>query len=126
MQPGWLTLITGGGIYNGMYTGRLAAEVCSRMHRKGKFSKQALMVYDRTWRDAKMGKSIERNYHIKEYLIKLPDSKLNEIIHSVSKINLTEFSTLSLIKEIIRVNPKLMLEAGCSRSINPLIFSVVY
>ena len=101
-----------GGIYNGMYTGRLAAEVAAECIAKGNVSKQALMVYDRTWRAAKMGKSIERNYHIKEYLIKQPDTKLNEIIHSVSKINLTEFSTLSLIKEIIRVNPKLMLELG--------------
>jgi digeranylgeranylglycerophospholipid reductase len=104
--------LTGGGIYNGMYTGRLAAEVAADCIAKGNVSKQALMVYDRTWRGAKMGKSIERNYHIKEYLIKQPDTKLNEIIHSVSKINLTEFSTLSLIKEIIRVNPKLMLELG--------------
>jgi len=104
--------LTGGGIYNGMYTGRLAAEVAAECIAKGNVSKQALMVYDRKWRAAKMGKSIERNYHIKEYLIKQPDTKLNEIIHSVSKINLTEFSTLSLIKEIIRVNPKLMLELG--------------
>jgi digeranylgeranylglycerophospholipid reductase len=59
-----------------------------------------------------MGKSIERNYHIKEYLIRQPDKKLNEIIHSVSCINLKEFSTINLIKEIIRVNPKLVLELG--------------
>ena len=59
-----------------------------------------------------MGKAIVRNYHIKEYLIKQPDTKLNEIIHSVSRLNLKEFSTLTLIKEIIRVNPKLMLELG--------------
>ena len=104
--------LTGGGIYNGMYTGRLAAEVAAECIAKGNVSKNALMAYDKTWRKAKMGKSIERNYLIKEYLIKLPDTKLNEIIHSVSKINLTEFTTLSLIKEIIRVNPKLMLELG--------------
>jgi digeranylgeranylglycerophospholipid reductase len=104
--------LTGGGIYNGMFTGRLAAQVAADCIAKGNVSKKSLMVYDRTWREAKMGKSIERNYHIKEYMIKLPDTKLNEIIHSVSKINLTEFTTLSLIKEIIRVNPKLMLELG--------------
>lgn len=104
--------LTGGGIYNGMYTGRLAAEVAAGCIEKGDVSKNALMLYDKTWRESKMGKGIERNYHIKEYLIKQPDTKLNEIIHSVSKINLTEFTTLSLIKEIIRVNPKLMLELG--------------
>jgi digeranylgeranylglycerophospholipid reductase len=59
-----------------------------------------------------MGKGIERNYYIKEYLIKQSDAKLNEIIHSVSKLNLKEFTTQSLLTEIIRVNPKLMLDLG--------------
>ncbi len=104
--------LTGGGIYNAMYTGKLAAEVAADCISKGDTSKKALMAYDVAWRASKMGKAIERNYHIKEYLIKQPDEKLNEIIHSVSKMNLKEFSTISLIKEIIRVNPKLVLELG--------------
>jgi len=104
--------LTGGGIYNAMYTGRLAAEVAADCIGRGDTSKKALMVYDKAWRSSKIGKAIERNYHIKEYLIKQPDEKLNEIIHSVSKLNLKEFSTISLIKEIIRVNPRLMLELG--------------
>jgi digeranylgeranylglycerophospholipid reductase len=104
--------LTGGGIYNAMFTGRLAAETAAACIGRGDVSKKALMAYDKAWRAAKMGKSIERNYLIKEYLIKQSDEKLNEIIHSVSKLNLKEFSTMSLIKEIIRVNPKLMLELG--------------
>lgn len=104
--------LTGGGIYNAMFTGRLAAQVAADCIGKGDVSKKALMKYDKEWRASKMGRSIERNYNIKEYLIKQPDQKLNEIIHSVSKLNLPEFSTLNLIKEIIRVNPKLMLELG--------------
>jgi digeranylgeranylglycerophospholipid reductase len=104
--------LTGGGIYNAMYTGRLAAETAADCIGRGDLSKKALMAYDKTWRASKMGKAIERNYLIKEYLIKQPDTKLNEIIHSVSCLNLKEFSTLTLIKEIIKVNPKLMLELG--------------
>jgi digeranylgeranylglycerophospholipid reductase len=104
--------LTGGGIYNGMYTGRLAAEVASECIGNCDVSKTALMKYDKTWRSSKMGKAIERNYHIKEYLIRQPDAKLNEIIHSVSKLNLSDFTTLSMIKEIMRVNPKLILELG--------------
>jgi digeranylgeranylglycerophospholipid reductase len=104
--------LTGGGIYNAMFTGRLAAQVAAECISKGDVSKKALMAYDKAWRVSKMGKAIERNYHIKEYLIRQPDAKLNEIIHSVSKLNLKEFSTLTLIKEIIRVNPKLMIELG--------------
>jgi len=104
--------LTGGGIYNAMYTGKLAAEVAADCIGKGDVSKKALMRYDKEWRASKMGKSIERNYHIKEYLIKQPDEKLNEIIHSVSNMNLSEFSTINLIKEIIKANPKLVLELG--------------
>jgi len=104
--------LTGGGIYNAMYTGRLAAETAADCIGRGDLSKKALMAYDKEWRASKMGKAIERNYHIKEYLIKQSDDKLNEIVHSVSKLNLKEFSTLTLIKEIIRVNPKLMLDLG--------------
>lgn len=104
--------LTGGGIYNAMYTGRLAAEVAAECIAKGDVSKKALMAYDKAWRASKMGKAIERNYHIKEYLIKQPDTKFNEIIHSVSKLNLKEFSTLTLIKELIKINPKLVLELG--------------
>lgn len=104
--------LTGGGIYNAMYTGKLAAQVAADCIGKGDVSKKALMKYDKEWRESKMGKSIERNYNIKEYLIKQPDEKLNEIIHSVSNLDLEEFSTLNLIKEIIKVNPKLMLELG--------------
>jgi digeranylgeranylglycerophospholipid reductase len=104
--------LTGGGIYNAMYTGRLAAEAAAGCIEKGDCTKKALMKYDKTWRESKMGKSIERNYHIKEYLIKQPDTKLNDIIHSVSNINMKEFSTMNLIKEIIKANPKLVLELG--------------
>ena len=104
--------LTGGGIYNAMYTGRLASEVAAVCIGKGDVSKKSLMMYDRSWRESKLGKSIERNYLIKEYLIKQTDSKLNDIIHSVSTINLKEFTTMNLIKEIIKANPKLVLELG--------------
>jgi digeranylgeranylglycerophospholipid reductase len=104
--------LTGGGIYNAMYTGRLAAEVAAACIGKGDVSKKALMMYDRSWRESKLGKAIERNYLIKEYLIKQPDAKLNDIIHSVSAIHMKEFTTMNLIKEIIRANPKLVLELG--------------
>ncbi|WP_321506722.1 NAD(P)/FAD-dependent oxidoreductase [uncultured Methanoregula sp.] len=104
--------LTGGGIYNAMYTGRLAAQVAAECIGKGDVSKKALMKYDKEWRASKMGKALERNYHIKEYLIRQSDAKLNEIIHSVAQLNLKEFTTLTLVKEIIRVNPKLMLDLG--------------
>jgi len=104
--------LTGGGIYNAMFTGRLASQVAADCIAKGDTGKKALMAYDAGWRTSKMGKSIERNYHIKEYLIRLSDEKLNAIIHSAAQLKLSEFSTFTLIKELMKVNPKLVIELG--------------
>ncbi len=104
--------LTCGGIYNAMFTGRLAAEVAADCIAKGDLSKKALMAYDREWRASKTGKSIERNYHIKEYLKSCLMKSFNAIIHSVSALDLTEFSTLTLIKELLKANPKLLIELG--------------
>ncbi|MDD1667563.1 MAG: NAD(P)/FAD-dependent oxidoreductase [Methanomicrobiales archaeon] len=102
--------MTGGGIYNAMKTGRLAAGVASESISSGDCSSSALMAYDRAWRDSKLGKTLERNWRIKEYFITLSDEKLNTIIHSISKMNLKDFSVFNLVKELIRHNPRLLLE----------------
>ena len=102
--------LTGGGIYNAMYTGDLAAKVAIQAMGAGKTDADALMPYDQGWRSSSMGKAIERNYHIKEYLINLPDEKLNAIIHSARSLDLKDFSTFTLIKELMKRNPKLVAE----------------
>jgi digeranylgeranylglycerophospholipid reductase len=102
--------LTGGGIYNALYTGKLAAEVAADCISAGDCSASALQRYDDTWRSSRMGRSIARNYKIKEFFITLSDKKLNALVQSISKINLKEFSTLSLIKELIARNPRLLIE----------------
>jgi digeranylgeranylglycerophospholipid reductase len=102
--------LTGGGIYNAMYTGKLAAEVAAEGIGKGDCSAAAFQKYDDTWRSSHMGKSIARNYKIKEFFITLSDNKLNALVQSISKINLKEFSTLSLVKELIARNPRLLID----------------
>jgi len=102
--------ITGGGIGNAMYTGRLAAQVASRCIEAGNCSKEALMPYDTEWRVSKMGKTIERNYIVKEYIITLDDKKLNVLADSIANISFSEFSVSALIKELILRNPKMLLE----------------
>jgi digeranylgeranylglycerophospholipid reductase len=100
--------MTGGGIYNAMYTGRLAAEVASKCIESGDLSKEALMEYDSVWRDSKMGRALERNYQMKEIFAKLTDKQLNAILTSVKNLKMADFSTLSLVKEIVKLNPKLI------------------
>lgn len=104
--------LTGGGIYNALYTGKLAGEVGSKALEKGDTSSQQLIPYDKTWRESYMGKALERNYQIKEVFVKLNDEDLNSIIHSVSKMNMSDFNTLSLIKNIITANPKVAIKLG--------------
>ena len=107
--------ITGGGIGNAMYTGRLAAQVASRCIEAGNCSKEALMAYDTEWRASKMGATIERNYKVKEYFVTLDDAKLNALADSIASISFSEFSVLALIKELIKRNPKLLLELKALR-----------
>jgi digeranylgeranylglycerophospholipid reductase len=102
--------ITGGGIYNAMYTGRLAAGAAAECIRSGDCSRAALMKYDEEWRTSRMGKAIERNHKIKEFFITLNDDQLNDLVMSARSINLEEFSTLTLVTELIKRNPRLLVE----------------
>ena len=102
--------ITGGGIYNAMYTGDLAGKVAADCIRRGDVSREALMVYDRTWRESPMGKAIERNYKIKEFFITLDDEKLNTLINSAKNIEMDKFSTLTLVRDLIQHNPRMLIE----------------
>jgi digeranylgeranylglycerophospholipid reductase len=102
--------LTGGGIYNAMYTGRLAGQVASDCVSAGTCSKEALMPYDIAWRTSHMGTVLDRNYKIKEYFITLDDKKLNILAESLANVNFKEFKAATLIKELIRRNPKMLYE----------------
>ena len=102
--------ITGGGIYNAMYTGKLAADVAAAALKKGDTSKKALMVYDETWREGKVGRALARNYAVKEAFIKMDDAKFNSIVHSMSDLSLDEITVKSLVIAIFKANPWLARE----------------
>jgi len=107
--------ITGGGIGNALFTGRLAGQVASDCIAAGDCSKEALTAYDTGWRNSKMGASIERNYKIKEYFVTLDDAKLNTLADSIASASLKEFSVRAIIKELIKRNPKMILELKALR-----------
>jgi len=110
--------LTGGGIYNAMYTGRLAGEVAAECIARGDCSGRALAHYDRRWRDAPMAESLERNYRLKEYFKTLSDDALNRLIRSAARIRLAEFSTLQLVKELMIRNPGLLGEIRFLKEMN--------
>ncbi|HJJ88747.1 MAG TPA: NAD(P)/FAD-dependent oxidoreductase [Methanocorpusculum sp.] len=102
--------ITGGGIYNAMYTGDLAGKVAGTAIKNGDTSKKALMIYDKTWREGPVGMALSRNYAVKESFIKMNDQKLNSIVHSMSDLQLDELSVKKLVLAIFKKNPWLALE----------------
>jgi len=102
--------MTGGGIYNAMFTGKLAVEVGVKALSAGDLSRESLMPYDQGWRASPVGKTIARNWHIKEKFVTMSDAKLNTIIHSARAIDLGDFSTIALIKEIMKRNPLLLAD----------------
>ena len=102
--------LTGGGIGNAMFTGRLAARVASECISAGDCSKAALIPYDAEWRASRMGKFLERNYKVKEFFITLDDKKLNTLADSIASVGFEELSVSALIKELIKRNPKMLFE----------------
>ncbi len=102
--------VTGGGIYNAMFTGRLAGTVVAACVSAGDCSKDALMQYDEGWRTSHMGRLLERNYKVKEFFINLSDPQLNALAESIASIDLHEFTVMALIKELIKRNPKMLFE----------------
>ena len=68
------------------------------------------MKYDTIWRSSKMGKSLARNYQVKEIFIKLEDEKLNSIVKSVSTLDMETFDTKHLLIKLVKYNPWLLKE----------------
>jgi len=104
--------LTGGGIYNGMYTGQLAANIATKALSAGDVSKKSLMPYDEEWRASYMGKAIARNHIIKEILFTMTDEELSALVHSASEIIMEEFNTLHLMKNLLKLNPSFALKFG--------------
>lgn len=98
--------MTGGGIYNAMYTGRLAAEIATEAIRQGTCSKEYLMAYDTTWRNSGLGHELARNYRMKEFFVTLDDTTLNGIFNSVINLQMTEFTVLNIVRAIMKLNPE--------------------
>ena len=101
---------TGGGIYNAMYTGRLAAETAADCIARGDTSKKALEAYDHLWRASEFGESLDRNYRLKEFFIRQTDDTFNRLVRSATTIRLDEFSTRELVKKLLIRNPVLLAD----------------
>lgn len=71
--------LTGGGIINGMASGRIAGNVIAQVIKSGDVSASALQRYDHEIYRA-IGKTIESNYRVKERVVNLSDESINKLV----------------------------------------------
>lgn len=101
--------ITGGGIYNGMVSGRIAGNVIADAIKANDVSAKKLQRYDREVQEA-LGKMLDRNYKAKELVVKADDDLMNSVARSLMGVNFDNMSVPRLIKEILSRNPGLFVE----------------
>ena len=101
--------ITGGGICNAMESGQIAGDVVAGCVRRGDVSAGALAEYDRRVRE-ELGKSLDRNYRIKEVVTKVSDQTMNVVAHSLQGVELEDVTIPKLVKEIVTRNPGALKE----------------
>jgi len=101
--------ITGGGIANAMKGGYFAGIVAAEAVEKKDYSKKMLAKYDELWKND-FGKILHRNKILQQKLIKMDDKTLNKLAHSIAGYNLKEMSVKKLVLELIKKNPKLLLD----------------
>ena len=96
---------TGGGIYQALYSGRLAGEIAANAVASGDCSRKALAVYEKTWRESRMGKVLARSALIRDVFFRMDDTMLNEIIGSVPDLHLDEVTVPSVLTSMLKNNP---------------------
>ena len=96
---------TGGGIYQALYSGRLAGEIAADAIASGDCSRKALAVYEKTWRESRMGKFLARSSLIRDVFFRMDDTMLNEIIGSVPDLHLDEVTVPSVLTSMLKNNP---------------------
>lgn len=96
---------TGGGIYQALYSGRLAGEIAADAAASGDCSRKALAVYEKTWRESRMGKFLARSALIRDVFFRMDDTMLNEIIGSVPDLHLDEVTVPSVLTSMLKNNP---------------------
>ncbi|MGB9938630.1 NAD(P)/FAD-dependent oxidoreductase [Methanosarcina sp.] len=74
---------SGGGIYTGAFAAKIAGKVAARAALEGDTSAKRLSEYDQLWRKG-LGKELEIGMKIHDYVGKLEDRQLNDLIGSLN------------------------------------------
>lgn len=101
---------TGGGIYQALYSGHLAGQTAADAVAAGDCSRQALMVYERTWHGDRMGKFLSPLYLVKEVFLRMDDAMLNTVIGSMPDLRLEEVTIPVVLAAMLKSNPWLVVK----------------
>lgn len=84
---GHIKTTTGGGIFYGLLSAEMAADVMTRACRQNNFSEQALGSFD-TYCRSTFNRELETGYFFRKMIAKLPDSLLDKTFEKASAIDL--------------------------------------
>ncbi len=99
--------LTGGGIYNAMHCGVIAAKTIAEAIEKGDLSAAGLKGYEERWR-ADLGEKLLKSTRVKEALEKLSDEEFDKIARSMQGVNLGDVDIKDVTKAIFRMPPELL------------------
>ncbi|AAT43481.1 digeranylgeranylglycerophospholipid reductase [Picrophilus oshimae] len=116
--PGLLTVgdaarlidpITGGGIANGMISGKYAAEVSKKAIDNEDYSQEMMNNYERMVKD-KFERKHLRNWFAKEKLGTLSDETLDKLVDVIADVKINEISVEEILKAVQLKYPELVEE----------------
>lgn len=102
--------LTGGGIYQAMYTGKLAGEYAAAAVKAGDTSKAFLTAYDSAWRNSTFGLNLQASYTAHKAYCGLSDENVNKIFSRLSDISVDNVTLRGIALAFVKNNPKLLLE----------------
>jgi digeranylgeranylglycerophospholipid reductase len=97
--------LTGGGIYNAMVCGTIAARVMKEAVEKQDFSEKTLLKYEEEWRKT-VGKGLMRSLKVKEVLEKLSDEQLNQIGELLRGMKVGSIDIKNVGKSLLNLSPE--------------------
>lgn len=101
--------VTGGGIYNGCTSGKLAGEIAAQAVQEGDTSAEYLRKYERAWRN-RLEEHLYRNWMIKEKLTTIKDDVFNKAINAISDYDLEKLSITGILQAVRSRYPELKKE----------------
>ncbi|QLH75430.1 MAG: NAD(P)/FAD-dependent oxidoreductase [Methanomassiliicoccales archaeon] len=101
--------ITGGGIINGLLTGKHAGNVLAKCYQSKDYSEESLQEYEDLWREDLEDK-LYRNWMAKEKFLTLSDKTLDSVMETIAEVGVEKVTVYNLLVAIKDRHPELVKE----------------